>query len=36
MKPRKIGIGSGEARRLDAPSHDAERPKKTPKQLQDA
>lgn len=36
MKPRKIDIGSGEARRLDAPSRDAEGPKKTPKQLQDA
>lgn len=36
MKPRKIDIGGGEARRLDAPSRDAERPTKTPKQLQDA
>ncbi|MEQ7874740.1 Hsp20 family protein [Sphingomonas sp. ASV193] len=36
MKPRKIDIRGGEDRRLDAQSRDAERPTKTPKQLQDA
>ena len=36
MKPRKIDIGSGETRHLDAPLRDAERPKKGSKQLQDA
>ncbi|QNM83241.1 Hsp20 family protein [Sphingomonas sabuli] len=36
MKPRKIDIGRGETHQLDAPLGDAERSKKTSKQLQDA
>ncbi|WP_037500396.1 Hsp20 family protein [Sphingomonas jaspsi] len=36
MKPRKIEIGGGGTRRLDAPKHDVERTKKSSKQLQDA
>jgi molecular chaperone IbpA len=36
MKPRKIDIGGGKTRQLDAPQRDVERAKKTSKQLQDA
>lgn len=36
MKPRKIDIGRAETRHLEAPSRDAERSKKSSRQLQDA